>query len=92
MITKSREYQALALLGPARDDESWRPRLELAKYIAWAAIAKQQVSIGVGESLSYAMRRLEHVAQAEIPAGCGIKINLTADVLSGKLTIEAKIA
>jgi len=92
MSTKSREYQALELLGPGDSEESWRPRLGLASFIAWAAIAKQKASIGVGESLSYAIRRLEVVAQAEIPPACGIRIELTADILSGKLHVEAKIA
>ncbi len=92
MSTKSKEYQALELLGPGDSQASWRPRLELANFIGWAAIAKQRASIGVGESLSYAIRRLENVAQAEIPPTCGIRMELTADVLSGKLHVEAKIA
>ena len=91
MSNKSREYRALELLGPGDSDASWRPRLELANFIGWSAIAKQAAEVA-GVSLPRAIRRMESIAQSEIPPNCGIKMELTADVRAGRMRVEAKIA
>ena len=91
MITKSREYQALALLGPGTDPESWAVRMALA-----GLIVNQELKSSLGEAMEllpsgalaplYKMR-LERQAMNALPMNCGITITITGDAKTGTLTI-----
>ena len=92
MSTKSREYQALALLGPGDCKWSWAARISLAHFAARRAIEKQLTNIQEGASLAAVTWRLETIGQSEIPARCGIRIEVTIDADRSTVQVEAKQA
>jgi hypothetical protein len=90
-MSKSREYQALALLGPGTDPESWAVRMALA-----SLIVNQELQSSLGEAMEllpsgalaplYKLR-LERQAMNALPMNCGITITITGDAKTGTLTI-----
>ena len=92
MSTKSKEYQALELLGPGDCKWSWAARISLAHFAARRAIEKQLTNIQEGASLAAVTWRLETIGQSEIPARCGIRIEVTIDADRSTVQVEAKQA
>jgi hypothetical protein len=89
MSTKSREYQALELLGPGDSEPSWTPRLGLASLLAWMAITEARAQIKNHGSVAAMARQIEQLAQAAIPPRCGIRIEVAIDASSHELHLEA---
>jgi len=89
MSTKSREYQALALLGPGTTEQSWTPRLGLASLLAWMAITEAKPALKNHGSVVAMARQIEQIAQEAIPPRCGIRIEVAIDASSHELHLEA---
>ena len=91
MITKSREYQALALLGPGATDREWQTRLLLAHAIADKVVSKyagEEIPTEGGAVSPAYVRRRQAEMKEELPPNCGIDVVLTIDVGSGLMAIE----
>ena len=91
MSTKSREYQALELLGPGTDPESWAVRMALA-----GLVVSQELQSSVGDKMLMTQQgqleecyrvNLERQAMNALPMNCGITITITGDAKTGALTI-----
>ena len=91
MSTKSREYQALALLGPGTTEREWQIRLLLAHAIADKVVSKyagEEIPTEGGAVSPAYVRRRQAEMKEELPPNCGIDVVLTIDVGSGLMAIE----
>ena len=90
-MSKSREYQALALLGPGTTEREWQTRLLLAHAIADKVVSKyagEEIPTEGGAALPAYVRRRQAEMKEELPPNCGIEVVLTIDVGSGLMAIE----
>ena len=90
MSTKSREYQALALLGPGETDREWEPRVLLARAIADKVFndAGREIPTDGGAVSPGFIRRLEAEIKQALPSNCGLDVMVMIDVASGLITVE----
>ena len=91
MSTRSKEYQALALLGPGTTEREWQIRLLLAHAIADKVVSKyagEEIPTEGGAALPAYVRRRQAEMKEELPPNCGIEVVLTIDVGSGLMAIE----
>jgi len=91
MSTRSKEYQALELLGPWTNDREWEQRVLLAHAIADKVISgrgRQEIPIEGGAVLPAFVRGLEAEIRQELPVNCGIDVGVTIDVESGLMSVE----
>ena len=71
MSTKSREYQALALLGPGTTEREWEPRVLLAHVIAdkvFNELAGREIPTEGGAVAPGFIRRLEAEIKQALPS------------------------
>lgn len=91
MSTRSKEYQALALLGPGATDREWEPRVLLAHAIAdkvFNELAGREIPTEGGAVSAGFISRLEAEIKQALPSNCGLDVVVTIDVASGLMAVE----
>ena len=78
-MNKSREYQALELLGPGKCNYSWAARLQLAHVEARREIEAHLRNMKADEPAHILAAQCKSVAQEAIPHQCGIRVDITVD-------------
>ena len=78
--------KALELLGPGTCEMSKAARMTIARSVAAEAIGKQPAK--KHESVEALVMRLERAGQEQIPDSYSMKVVITVDLISRKLTID----
>lgn len=82
----SNARKALELLGPGTCEMSKAARMTIARSVAAEAIGKQPTK--THESVEALVMRLERAGQEQIPDSYSMKVVITVDLISRKLTID----